>query len=502
MMKTTTGHRDRRRPAQQAGLVERGADTADRAGHVVPFALFVAALIILALGGGSNRTDVVALLYVRPLLVLILGGMLLFVGRPALRSLRVPLLLFGLSLILGIVQLIPLPPAIWQALPGRMLFTEAAAAQGLPQPWRPLSLTPDLTLHALLWFTAPACALAGWAALPADRRIPAFLAVLILCLTGAVFGALQVSQGENSPLYFYRRTYEGNAVGFLANRNHQAALLAIAFPLLRVWTLLPAKTLQVARGRLIVAAISAVMLLPMILLTASRAGLALGGVGMALAATIAPWRDIREATGTFGRHVSWLLAAFVLLVVAMIVLFGRALAFDRFLALSATDDLRIRFTPQVLSIIKTYMPFGSGLGSFDPVFRIFETEQMLRPTTYNHAHNDFFEIALTSGIAGIALVVAGIAWWAWSGWRVFREWSRIGTGMLLGRVGWGAMLLLMLASIVDYPLRTPLLGFIFALSAAWLASAQRRTTGSVALQKADRTINETNQTGSFQESNH
>lgn len=502
MMKATTGHHDLRRATSQAGSAKRGRGAADSTSHLAPFILFVAALVVLALGGGSNRTDVASLLYVRPLLVVILGGMLLFVNRYALLSLRVPMLLFAMALLLCVLQLIPLPPAIWQTLPGRTLFVEAAAAQGLPQPWRPLSLTPDLTLHALLWFTAPACALVGWAALPANRRVPAFLAVLILFMASAVFGALQVSQGGGSPLYFYNRTYEGNAVGFLANRNHQGTLLAIAFPLLRVWTLLPAKTLQVVRGRLIVAAIGAVMLIPMILLTASRAGLALGVLGVVLAAIIAPWRDVRTAMGSAGRYLPLVLAALGLLIVGMSIFFGRALAFDRFLALSATDDLRVRFTPQVVSIIRTYLPFGSGLGSFDMVFRIFETEDMLRPTTYNHAHNDFFEIALTSGIAGIALVAIGIAWWAWSGWKVFRNRSRAGIGMLLGRAGWGAMLILMLASIVDYPLRTPLLGFVFALSAAWLALAQRRAIGGVALQDTDAPVHETDQAGSFQESNH
>ncbi|WP_235525324.1 O-antigen ligase family protein [Sphingomonas sp. Leaf42] len=478
------------------------ADPVDHTAGIVPVVLFVAALVVLAMGGGSNRTDVASLLYVRPLLVLLLGGMLLFVEKAALRSLRVPLLLFALALAVGIVQLIPLPPAIWQTLPERSLFVEAAAAQGLPQPWRPLSLTPDLTLQALLWFTAPACALAGWAAIPRNRRIQVFVAILILCMTSAVFGALQASQGADSPLYLYQRTYEGNAVGFLANRNHQGALLAIGFPLLRVWTLLPAKTLQFARARLIMAAIGAVALIPMILLTASRAGLALGGLGIVLAAIIAPWRDIRELTGTAGRYVPLLFAAAGIALAGLIVFFGRALAFDRFLALSATDDLRVRFTPQVLSIIKAYLPFGSGLGSFDPVFRIFETEDMLRPTTYNHAHNDFFEIAMTSGVAGIALVAAGIAWWAWSGWQVFRDRSRLGIGMMLGRAGWSVMLILMLASIVDYPLRTPLLGFVFALSAAWLASAGYRPAGGVALQHGAPPVDEVGQAGSLQEFNH
>ena len=54
---------------------------------------------------------------------------------------RVPLILLGALAALMAIQLIPLPPGIWTALPGRERYLEAAAAIGIPQPWRPISLT-------------------------------------------------------------------------------------------------------------------------------------------------------------------------------------------------------------------------------------------------------------------------------------------------------------------------------------------------------------------------
>ncbi len=463
----------------------------------LPLALLCAAFVVLALGGGSNRTDVLSLLYVRPALVLVLVGMVLLVPGAQLRPFRVPLMFLLCGVALVLVQLVPLPPALWTALPGRELMLEAARAQGVAQPWRPISLTPDLTVQALLWFLAPACALVGWAAVPADARRPVLFVLLGVGVASALLGGLQVTQGVGSPLYLYRRTYEGNAVGFLANRNHQAALLAAMFPLLRVVTLLPATTHQAALRRLIAAGLCALALVPLILLTGSRAGMGLAVVGMVMAGLIAP-----SAGGRTGRFVSWGLLGGGVAIAALVFLFGRALAIDRLFELNALDDLRLRNTPQVLRMTWDFFPFGSGLGSFDPVFRILEPDVLLRPTTYNHAHNDFFEVAMTGGVAGIALMVAGLAWWLTAGWRLFRGRERAGFGGLLGRAGWSVLLILILASTVDYPLRPPLMGFVFALAAAWVAQALHRSSDmATALQKSEAGIGKRTSGKTYEELN-
>jgi len=466
-------------------------------GGWLPLALFCAAFVVLALGGGSNRTDVLSLLYVRPALVLVLVGVILLVPSAELKPLRVPLLFLLCGVALALIQLIPLPPVIWTALPGRELMVEAAQAQGVAQPWRPISLTPDLTVQALLWFLAPACALVGWAAVPSDGRRRVLFVLLGVGMVSALLGGLQAVQGVGSPLYLYQRTYEGNAVGFLANRNHQAALLAAMFPLLRIVTLLPATTPQVALRRQIASGLCALALIPLIMLTASRAGMGLMVVGIVMAAMMAPL-----ASGRRGKLLSWGLLIGGVAIAALVFFFGRALALNRLFELNALDDLRLRNTPQVLKMTWDFFPFGSGLGSFDPVFRILEPDILLRPTTYNHAHNDFFEVAMTGGVAGIALIAAGLAWWLMAGWRLFRSRGRVGTSGLMGRAGWSVMLILMLASTVDYPLRPPLMGFIFAVAAAWVAQALYRAADRAsALQKSEAGIGTPSSVKSYEELN-
>ena len=487
MTKVRSGHSSPRRRKDESG---------GRYGWL-PLVLFYAAFAVLILGGGSNRTDVLSLFYVRPALVMLLAAMALLVQPDQLRPLCVPLMLLACGVGLTLIQLVPLPPALWTALPGRELMLEAARAQGIAQPWRPLSLTPDLTLQALLWFLAPACALVGWAVLPMDSRRLVLLAVLGMGMASALLGGFQAAQGVGSPLYLYQRTYEGNAVGFLANRNHQAALLAAMFPLLRILTLLPASTPQVVLRRLVAAGLCALALVPLILLTASRAGVGLMLVGMVMAALMAPM-----AKGRKGRLVSWALLLGGVALAALVFFFGRALAIDRLFQLNALDDLRLRNTPQVLKMIWDFFPFGSGLGSFDPVFRILEPDVLLRPTTYNHAHNDYFEVAMTGGIVGIILIVTGLAWWLVAGWRLFRERGRATFSGLLGRAGWSIMLILILASTVDYPVRPPLMGFILALAAAWIAQALHQGKGvATPLQKSEAGIGKAPSSKTYKELN-
>ena len=56
---------------------------------------------------------------------------------------------------------------------------------------------------------------------------------------------------------------------------------------------------------------------------------------------------------------------------------GRAVSINRALTVDAGQDMRARGLPTVLEMIRTYFPFGSGLGGFDPIFRIHEPFELL-----------------------------------------------------------------------------------------------------------------------------
>ena len=70
---------------------------------------------------------------------------------------------------------------------------------------------------------------------------------------------------------------------------------------------------------------------------------------------------------------------------------------DRF-AVDPMADARIPFARNTIEAAKAYMPFGSGLGTFVPVYGMFEKPADAMANTFaNRAHNDVLEFWLEGG---------------------------------------------------------------------------------------------------------
>jgi O-antigen ligase len=209
------------------------------------------------------------------------------------------------------------------------------------------------------------------------------------------------------------------------------------------------------------------LLVPVLLATGSRSGLVLALVAAVSTYFVAPVKLRLWA----GRRVNLflLVPAIIAPVLAILmVLFGRALAVDRLTRLSLySSEVRITNVSTVWDLVWRFFPFGSGFGSFDPIFRGFEQDSQLDETYFNHAHNELLELAMTGGAPALLVLVAFLLW---AGWRTYAA-SRAGardSDSVFVRLG-AVMIALMLAgSLVDYPLRTPIFAFLFALACSWL----------------------------------
>ena len=119
-------------------------------------------------------------------------------------------------------------------------------------------------------------------------------------------------------------------------------------------------------------------------------------------------------------------------------------------------------------MIRDYFPIGSGLGGFDPMFRMQEPFALLKPTYFNHAHNDFLEIVLDAGLPGLVLLIGGLGWCFWTSvvaWRNKHD--------MLPKLGSATMLLLIAGSLFDYPLRTPMMMAFAVVASVWLGAARK-----------------------------
>src|SRR5690606_1900254 len=117
---------------------------------------------------------------------------------------------------------------------------------------------------------------------------------------------------------------------------------------------------------------------------------------------------------------------------------------------------------------RAYMPFGSGAGTFVPVYQMFEKLQDARSFYANRAHNDVLELWLEAGALALILMGAFLVWLIRRTVTLWRARPRPGgeIDLLLARAAGIVLALLAAHSLVDYPLRTAAMMALFAFTAA------------------------------------
>lgn len=432
--------------------------------------LFWSFLVALAVFGGASRADVPAQMIVRAIASVVLASTLMLTSRFDRRDRDVALILAATALIIA-VQLLPLPPALWRALPGHAPLAQADQLARHAPLWRPLSLVPEATLNSLFALLPPLTVLALVSGRGTISKGTLPRAILLIAAINSGVGFIQFIGGQfDNPFINDTPTI---ASGFMANRNHQAALLALGI------AAAPASLMSSRHNSLAAAAGVAGISLwftCLILATGSRAGMALAAIAWAGAIAIA-WPTAAPAMRRLPRAAMAVLgvgsALLVGGVVTISILAGRAVSVQRLAELEVGDDMRGRALPVVWSILWHYFPTGIGAGSFDPVFRMHEPFDLLKPTYFNHAHNDWLEVAVTTGLAGVLLLATVVVWWLWLALPAWRN-----PHASTGRTGSLAILLLMLASIVDYPLRTPTMMGVLVLAACMTARSREHPSDS------------------------
>ena len=90
--------------------------------------------------------------------------------------------------------------------------------------------------------------------------------------------------------------------------------------------------------------------------------------------------------------------------------------------------------------------------------------ELLRPFYMNHVHNDWLELALTGGVPAMLLVVVALIAYGVRLTRTLMAGAERGEELVMRRLGLVMLLLLALASVTDYPLRTPAFACLAAIA--------------------------------------
>lgn len=321
-------------------------------------------------------------------------------------------LLVLLTILLPLVQLIPLPADIWRALPGREMAAETRDLIGAGEGWFPITLDRARTIIALFALTAPLAVMLSVHSLENDWQRSALVLLVTFAFVDFAFGVIQFAAGGDT-LHFYETNDPSRFYGFFV--GHIASGLFLVIGLCGLIGLFASK--KRTSLDLMLYPAGAVLLVIGVVLTSSRSAIALLLLPGLWAAWLA-WEELRRFS--MRARMFTLGIAVALLGCAAVVLATNerlGATWERF---ESFEDSRPDIWEDTLVGIDRYWPVGSGMGTFDEVFQVEESLETLPAKKAARAHNEYLEIALEAGIFGVLLIAAwvvGLLYCAYRGLR-------------------------------------------------------------------------------------
>lgn len=374
--------------------------------------------------------------------------------------------LLGLGGVVILLQLIPMPPRLWAELPGRSELSAGLRLIGSTLHPAPLSETPYRSVMTLFSLIPAFASFVGVLILRPSSRWLAF-AILTGMVCSIALGALQVASGGDRWAYLYRFSGTG-AVGVFANRNHMGSLLIVSIPFAAA---LFASSKGIgggsAQARWVIGVAALLLVIIGVALNGSLAAMSLAFPVVIFSAALFPWtRRWRGVALPIGG---------IALIGGVVLLAGTPIS-SVVSAVGAETSIHSRQAIRSITVsaIRDTFPAGTGLGSFEQVYRQYEDQAAVTSKYVNHAHNDYLQLVLELGAPGLVLIILFLYWWAVAAIRLW--WSSVSTAF--ERAATIASAAILAHSVVDYPLRTAAISAIFGTAIALMA--QRGRTGAPA----------------------
>lgn len=435
--------------------------------HLLAFFLVFAPLI-----RGGNRP--------LPLLILELGALALAAyafWRPGFKHhlSRSQLGVLAALWAIPLLQLVPLPPALWASLPGREYYAQALTQLNGETPFtglRAASLIPFATESAWLALLPPLLVFVVAVGLPTRQLQSLVVLFLGLATFQALLGLIQYGEGSDS--LFQLGTGVQGATGTYPNTSYLAGFLEMALPIgLALLTASVGRSrhstsrkglryrlaewLSSYNNRAVIYGAATLAILLALIFTRSRAGVAMAMLGVLLSTLAFSYR-------LGGKNVYGLLGSWTALGLGSAIMIGLTPVLIKFTQ-DPLSDGRWSIFSGTLQAIGQFFPLGSGGSTFLEVFRRFHPPDFAPGLFVSHAHNDYLEWIMEGGLIAAVLLVVLLVFYArqWLGVWIRGTWStfrflQVGAGI--------ALLLVILHSFVDFNLHIPANAVFFAFLAA------------------------------------
>lgn len=298
------------------------------------------------------------------------------------------LLLFSYPLF----QMIPLPLSLLGAIHGN-LKEIVTISPGVTPGFHSISVYPFATemelsrlfIYLMVFFMAAF-------GLRDDHGL--YTVIKALIVFGFILGLFGIIQHAtwNGKLYWFRElTHGGSPFGPFVNKNHFAAFIGMIIPL-SFGVALSTRSLEKKVLYLFFGVVMAIALF----FSLSRGGI------ISFFAGILVFSSLIFARGASKRK---LIPVFLFVsVLALYLLFlGISPIVGRFTSSEVSQYDRLIAWKGTLAAFKHFSVFGSGFGTFQYIFKIYQPEGLY--LIWDHAHNDYLELLLELGIAGSIVVV-------------------------------------------------------------------------------------------------
>lgn len=443
---------------QRIGVTERF----DRWGHLAVSVVLVLAFVT---GGGSSDRGIGDVLTQLLALPLIVWSMLALSASSGTGLRRAAIAVSLLVLATLAIQQMPLPEGLWRPIAVRDALANDLHAAGVGDARHVWSLSP-LASERGLWSILPALAVfLGALAMPVQHQRRLLLLVVLLSGASLALGFLQLGAPQDSVLNPFPQ-WAPALNGVFANPNHQATALAVSVVIIAAllfydWGREEAPDVpRLIRFGLIALAAFLFASLPLI---GSRAVFLLAVLGLVAVPVVLRRGRRHPAMSTAKVRAAKLVLG--------LLAFGVIVAAVGWLQVDVAEEVRWSVARATAAMGWAHAPLGAGVGSFVPWFDQTAPAALIQWEYFNHAHNEYAQWWLESGVLGAILVLAVFA--VLLACYPRRPAVAVPSGDRGAAVAaWLGCILMLLHSVVDYPLRTPALMAVAGLLAG-IVVAQR-----------------------------
>jgi hypothetical protein len=393
--------------------------------------------------------------------------------------LPLPGIFLALLILLALFQMIPLPRVLLKVVSPASLTTYLDFGNSPPGAFHPISLHVDATRRDMLCYLADAAVffvVVGH--YRTKEQIASLLKTLLFMATFLIVLALVQKITWDGRIFWFYPVAEylksgGNIWGSFINRDHFAGYLEMVIPLGIGFLLyrlpripaLPGTPWRVRLARFLASEtmtscsllfVLVLVMTAVLFATFSRGGILAYGGSLVLMAFMSWQRHSLKR-----RALPLAILAFVVFITVVFSSWDRLE--DRFSALEQDHVSRLEVWRDAIEIVRDYPVFGTGLGTFKNAFMRYQ--RSMPRSLFDHAHNDYLELATDTGIVGFLLGMGMVVFFIWN---VLRRWRKkhgmFGKCIALG--GMGSLSAIAVHSFVDFNLHIPANALLFTVVCA------------------------------------